>query len=545
MSVTIDDVVGLPELQGGAPEVLSRCRWSDSIRWVHVGDVADLSGLLQGGELVLTTGAPLANSPETYLKSVSEAGAVGVIVELGSSLPELPVTVADLAKSYNLALVVLHRTVRFVDVTEAVHRRIVAEQYEVVAFDRLVHETFTELSMQRASVNGIVEAASRMLNEPVVLEDLSHLVLAASATSGSSAASLLRDWERRSRSSPGDRRESEDWTTTTVGPRGEAWGRLIVPGVPEHRARANTVLERAAVALALHRMIERDRTGLHQKAQSGLIDDVLERRITDEVEVAARAHALGMLQAHSYIPLAVRFSAQPDEDPVAIQRRNVQVLDAVSHSVRALGHTGLFATRRDGEVGAVVAVKPTQAGKLDAALSAIGTSIRGALLRLDDACTSVTAVGESDSNISDAIRNLREAAHVAEVASAMKGSTRPFYRAADVRLRGLVALLKDDPRVQTFAETELRSLMSLDASDLLAQLEVLRAYLRHSGNKAAVAHALHLSRPALYKRLDTLQRLLGVDLSDSDATLSLHVALLVYDAQVRSRTQRVGPGFAS
>ena len=70
------------------------------------------------------------------------------------------------------------------------------------------------------------------------------------------------------------------------------------------------VLERAAAALALHRMIERDRSGLHQQAQSGLIDDVLQGRITDEREAAARAHALGLRKATRYFPVVVRVDRQ-------------------------------------------------------------------------------------------------------------------------------------------------------------------------------------------------------------------------------------------
>ena len=112
------------------------------------------------------------------------------------------------AEELDLALVVLHRRVRFVEVTEAVHRKIVAEQYDEVAFDRRVHETFTELSMKRASINGIVDAAARMLAEPVVLEDLSHQAVAASSAI---PAELLGDWERRSRRSPGGGTKAEPW----------------------------------------------------------------------------------------------------------------------------------------------------------------------------------------------------------------------------------------------------------------------------------------------------------------------------------------------
>ena len=120
-------------------------------------------------------------------------------------MPAISDSLAALAEELDLTLVVLHRQIRFVEVTEAVHRKIVAEQYDEVAFDRRVHATFTELSMKRASASGIVDAAASMLDEPVVLEDLAHQALAVSA-SDATTASLLEEWERRSRLTPDRRR---------------------------------------------------------------------------------------------------------------------------------------------------------------------------------------------------------------------------------------------------------------------------------------------------------------------------------------------------
>lgn len=137
-------------------------------------------------------------------------------------------------------------------------------------------------------------------------------------------------------------------------------GRLIVPQPSPDPDRTRMVLERAAVALALQRMIERDRTGLHHQAQSGLIDDVSRGRIADEREAAARAHALGLRSAARYLPVVVRVDRTPTSDPVAGQRRNVLLVDTVLHTVNASGHTGLCALRRDGEVGAVLALGVTR-----------------------------------------------------------------------------------------------------------------------------------------------------------------------------------------
>jgi purine catabolism regulator len=118
-------------------------------------------------------------------------------------------------------------------------------------------------------------------------------------------------------------------------------------------------------------------------------------------------------------------------------------------------------------------------------------------------------------------------------------TAQPFFRAADVRLRGLIALLREDPRVQQFAETELRPLLVDDSGGELPNIEVLRQYLALNGNKSALAQRLHVSRPALYKRLTSIGRLLGTDLDDAESMTSLSVAMMVLDAQARTeRTMR-------
>ncbi|MGV0813921.1 PucR family transcriptional regulator [Mycolicibacterium boenickei] len=525
MIPTVRDIVGLPVVQAGEPEVLSAQQLDRPVRWVHVSEMPDLAGLLQGGELVLTTGAALRDAPRDYLQRMQRAGAVGVVVELGTRIDSLPDSVGAMAQTLGLALVVLHRQTKFVEVTEAVHRLIVADQYEELEFAHRTHQTFTDLSMKRPSMADIVRAAAEMIDESVVLEDLSRQVLAIFPRN-EPATTVLADWQRRSRAM------TEPWATTAVGPRAEEWGRLIVPHTPTAPAKTKMVLERAAQALALHRMAERGRSGLEHQAQSGLIDDVLGGRIADDRDADARALALGLRASGSYLPATVRVSAAPERlDPVSIQRRNIRILDAVTHDVKSQGHSAICSIRRDGEIGLVLALNPRRGVSADAMLSRLAEGWREAIARGGDTDTVVIAVGGTAGAFADAVHGLREATHVAEVAASMPDLARPFVRASDVRLRGLITLLLDDPRVQTFAETELKALLLHDAAQGSDDVTVLRGYLELAGNKTALAKRLHMSRPALYSRLASIERRLGVNLDDGESMTSLHVALLVLDAQ--------------
>jgi len=125
-------------------------------------------------------------------------------------------------------------------------------------------------------------------------------------------------------------------------------------------------------------------------------------------------------------------------------------------------------------------------------------------------------------------RSFLEATHVADAAAHQP--PRPFHRLEDVRLRGLLHLLRDDARLQTFAEREVGPLLAYDAQHRTELVALLRTYLAHGRNKSVAADAAHLSRPAFYERLHRIERILGVDLDDIDSCLSLHVALVALDA---------------
>ena len=148
MQPTVLDVVGLPVVQAGAPEVVGTAPLDRPVRWVHVADVPDMSNLLQGGELVLTTGQALTDDAVgvRYLQGLAEAGAAGLFVELGRYIDAVSPQLADAADRVGLPVVALHRQIKFVELTEAVHRSIVADQYDEVNYARHVHETFTDLA---------------------------------------------------------------------------------------------------------------------------------------------------------------------------------------------------------------------------------------------------------------------------------------------------------------------------------------------------------------------------------------------------------------
>jgi purine catabolism regulator len=223
------------------------------------------------------------------------------------------------------------------------------------------------------------------------------------------------------------------------------------------------------------------------------------------------------------------------------QARVLDVAEAVAEACRDERARALVGSLDDERAGALLALD----GQADQArvLTAICAATRQ---RLADrarqspgppAGDPVIGAGSAASGMAGARRSLLEARQVADAAAqAPPGSgDQPFYRLADLRLRGLLFLLADDSRLATFVDRELGPLAAYDAahgSDLTGMLET---YLAAGGNKAVAAARAHLARPTLYERLRHIERILGVSLDAADSRASLHVALLARASQARAR----------
>ena len=175
------------------------------------------------------------------------------------------------------------------------------------------------------------------------------------------------------------------------------------------------------------------------------------------------------------------------------------------------------------EAGVGLLISAASTAKADAAVEALAERLRSGTPR-----PGIVAVGSVVNDLRDMRRSLLEAIHVAEAADLAPG--RAFHRLPDVRLRGLVHLLRDDARLQTYVERELGALLAWDDAHGTNLLGILRTYLAAGRNKSAAADAAHLSRPAFYERISKLERILETDLDDVESCLSLHVAVVALDA---------------
>jgi purine catabolism regulator len=533
MYPTVAEVLALPVLRHGRPHVVAGASGLDvPVRWVHVAEVADIAHLLKGGELVLTTGIALPDDPDALTKYVDELAAVGVaglVVELVRHWSDkLPAALIDAADHHGIPLVTLSRETRYVMVTESVNGLIVDAQVAELKAAERVHQTFTTLTVAGAEPEAVLREVARITEQPVVLETLAHEVLAYDAA-GSDPGELLAGWPGRARAIQlGERtgyHAGEGWLVTVVGARGHDWGRLVIVCAEAPPHRHLVVAERAASALAVHRLVAKDSDSLERQAHRAVLTELLASRVP-LAELLARSSALAVpLAGRRVVGIAIRpritATGRPAQSATPLLR---ELAEATSLAARRARVSVLVATMDDTVVRGLVSLSP--AANAESVLDRLATDIH----EVRAGSPIVFAVGTTVEGPAGARRTLEEATQVA--AAALRSDVdRLVHRLENVRLRGLLQLLATDERLEAFATRELGPLLHRDATSGSRLVQALRQYCEHGGNKSAAAAAAHTSRTAYYQQLARIEQVLGVQLEDPESMLSLYVALLALDVK--------------
>jgi hypothetical protein len=421
MPLTLRQVLDLDVVRRGSPHVVAGAgRLDVPVRWVHALELTDVGRLLRGGELVLSTGIALPESPSglaDYVASLAQVGVAGLAVELGRRYTgALPPALVAAAAARGVPLVELRREVAFIEITEAVHARIIDE----------------------------------------------------------------------------------------------------------------LLLSRAAATLALGHLLTSQTESLERQAHRTLISALIEgfgfagAADADDGEAAARARAMGVeVTGRDLIAVVVRLA-----DPVAaggqVAVPRAAVLDAAEEmagACRADGVPALVGALDDVRAGALLSLPP--GADDDKPLHALAARLGpGPVIGASRPARSLREVR-------DAFREAREVADLT-AGSATDTARRAYYRLPDLRLRGLLHLLREDARLSSFTERELGPLLSYDAEHGTTLVTDLAAFLEAGGNKALAASRAHLARPTFYQRLRLIERVLGVSLADPESRASLHVALLAH-----------------
>src|SRR6476620_4008042 len=184
--LTVADVLALELLRNADVSVAAAGhRLGNRVEWVHVFETPGVTGMLRGGEFLLTTGIALeAMAPaevDALVAAVSRAGAAGIGLEPSHVSPD---ALTAACRSHDLPLLVFGRPVRFVDITHVLNERLVSGELATLRRAVSLQAQLREAAREGLGPAGLVTALGEVLEAQVLLERADRTPIASAPEAG-------------------------------------------------------------------------------------------------------------------------------------------------------------------------------------------------------------------------------------------------------------------------------------------------------------------------------------------------------------------------
>lgn len=528
--ITVADALALPVLRRALPAVVAgRENLDRQIRWVHAGEVSHIASQLTGGELLLTTGMGIglrAADQRRFVAGLAQSGLAALVIELGTKFKEIPKALIQEAERRELPVITLAREVPFIAVTEAIHTEIVNAHYALLRRGDEVQQQLTQMLLDGQGIPDVLRTTSAIVGNPVFLEDSDGRLLY-HADASAEGVDALDAWEASRASTErgatsGRRAPAGQGTHRTgltaevaAGTHQQAGCLLVLPVSQPLDAFTEIVAQRAASIVALSLLRSRQEEELVARERGNFLTDLAEGRISGD-HAERQAEAIGFRSTVTHLlPVAADVTVAVGAAPWSLVLRDLQVA-LESHGLN------LLSGQRDhaGQMLAVVGLRDES--QRSAAADAVAEALRATTDRRLSTTDLLITVGEVVpwTAIGPALQLVADT-----VASASILPPAAWHDVRSLELQRLLWHWRDDAELIRFVRRRLGRLLEHDERRKHQLLPTLEALCAHGWRKTDAARALHLNRQALYSRLERIETLLDVDLSDPEQTLSLHLAL--------------------
>jgi purine catabolism regulator len=533
--LSVGEVLGVStladaQLIGGASGVDRRI-----VQRLNVMEVPDILAWVKPHELLLTTGYPLRNTPQSLDRLVAdldERGLAALAIKLGRYLDDLPEEMIEQANRLGFPVILLPNDVGFDDILNQVLTDILNRQAAILARTEEVHRALVQIVLGGGGLQEVADEVAELLEAAVLAVDADGRPLAAAGPEEEIAACL--DESGRVTSRPGYGVTGTHAVVPVVAG-GFDHGRIIAFSTNGALRETDIgILERVATVAALVITKQQAVAAVESKYRADFLRDVLTGRAGDGDRVVAHCVSFGWdfdrpiaVVVAELDPEARRGDARNNNHDdgratrggddrmvhdrlaaawaTAVRRRDPgAAVAAFSHEVVAV-----VGVPSDGDLSALV--------KDASSAFADHSGVRG--MFSTGVSRTVTTPAELPEAYDQAVKAVRVGRQLHGLGAVAHFDQLGVYR--------LLSLVPDTQELRAFVRETLGELAGdgdPEAVDLRRTLQVL---LETNLNVAETARRLHFHYNTLRYRIGKLERLLGPFTEDAHLRLNLTLALHV------------------
>ncbi|TDC88951.1 PucR family transcriptional regulator [Actinomadura sp. 7K507] len=562
--LSVGEVLGVSTLNG-ARLIAGRSGLERVVQRLNVMEVPDILSWVKPNELLLTTGYPLRNTPQSLdnlVADLDERGLAALAIKLGRYLDSLPAEMIAQADRRGFPLILLPNDVGFDDILNQVLTDILNRQAAVLARTEEVHRALVQIVLCGGGLQEVVDEVATLLDVAVVVLDGEQRVLAGAGPDEHVQAMRAFDAGRHAACGRGGcgiigAHGTGDHLAVPVMAGGFDHGRIVAfsPG-GTLRGTDLGILERAATVAALVVTKQQAVAAVESKYRADFLRDILAGRAGDDDRVVAHCDGFGWDLDRPVMVLVAELDGRP--------RGNGGPVPATGHEPDGKGR-GKGDGPEGGTRGRGAEERSAQERLAAAWTSAVRRHDRGAavasfahevvaVVGVDGADPAELTAGPAQAMVKEASSIFAEHLPVRRTFStgisrtvtspaALPEAYEQAVKAVRVgrQLNGagarahfdqlgvyrLLSLVSDPGELHAFVRETLGDLAADDEPELVDLRRTLQVLLETNLNVAETARRLHFHYNTLRYRIGKLERMLGAFTEDAHLRLNLTLALHV------------------
>ncbi|MFS0872270.1 PucR family transcriptional regulator [Paenibacillus xylanilyticus] len=518
------------------------------VRWVHIMEVPDVGNLLNGGELVLTTGIGWQDDEQqglSFLRQLIARGAAGLCIELGAHTKSQLGAMKEIAAADDFPLIWFHEQVRYIDITQDLHFALIRSHQRMLAELDNLTTSFNQLLLNGDGVQPLLRLLSRTTGYPVALYPLEGEASAVPYCPPELLENRRMAWlTQRSHSSQTDQMGQKnrsgqpmDALTLPIQALEYTFADLVLflEKLPDHELELQRhkpsdefviqAVERCAAAIAQDWMRTKYMEEKRRYKEDMWVIDWLNGHHTAK-EIQEYLISRGPLLASSK-GTVVLFDSNPSyTDSLKLQKLLIQ-RNIVARSVFSREGFTLFSTVLNHQIILIILDPQPVPQRKSSLWRCIEQLQQHEIDQTHRLFSGLLGIGHSCTDLSRLKDSLDAAKETLRIQKDTGPMQQPFY--SNLHGYRIIAGMKQSGNLEDFIEEYLGPVIRHDAEKGGQLLRTLKQYFVLCCSKQETATALFIVRQTLYHRLDKIEALLGEDYVLPEKRVAIELAIYAYE----------------
>ena len=510
-----------------AEVIASEAALERPVKWIHIMEVTNVGHLLNGDELILTTGIGWQNDEElglTFLNQLVDSRAAGLCIEIGAYTKKPSERMIQLAQQANFPLILFHEEVKYVDITRDLHTFFIHHHHQMIASLDLLTNEFNQLLLSGKGLTPLFRLLHEKTKKTIVYIPYDGTAIITPNVSEQKFLAQIEHWKQL-KTQLASNNKIKTFAFRPISLLNQTFADLMMIGTEELNEFDILALDRCTTAVAqelLRTMYIKE----HRHFQDHLwVKNWLDGNLK-ESEVIENIALLGHKLIHTRLVVCVfeinhNTLRTPEFETNFIQRMivarslfkrlNITLIPTMSHHQLIFILANLEDRTSWMEPVKRVMVKLQKTDKIN------NTNYFTGLKGFGPVVDQLMQIGQS----------YELACETVDIQKTLGSLDSPFY--TELHIYRLLSQIEKSTGLQTFISDYLGTLITYDKEKNSQLLKTLKVYLHHSCSKQETATHLYIVRQTLYHRLLKISELLGEDFTKSEKRLMLEFAIYAYE----------------